>query len=34
MTYAAGQAELNESPILRAAIALAPAIRALGDEIE
>ena len=34
MTYAAGQAERNESPILHAAIALAPAIRALGDEIE
>ena len=34
MTYAAGQAEPNESPILHAAIALAPAIRALGDEIE
>ena len=34
MTYAAGQAELHESPILHAAIALAPAIRALGDEIE
>jgi alkylation response protein AidB-like acyl-CoA dehydrogenase len=34
MTYAAGQAERNESPILHAAIALAPAIRAVGDEIE
>jgi alkylation response protein AidB-like acyl-CoA dehydrogenase len=34
MTYAAGQAERNESPILHAAIALAPVIRALGDEIE
>jgi indole-3-acetate monooxygenase len=34
MTNAAGQAELHESPILHAAIALAPAIRAVGDEIE
>src|SRR4029453_16795889 len=34
MTYAAGQAEPYESPILHAAIALAPAIRAVGDEIE
>ena len=34
MTYAAGHAEPHESPILHAAIALAPAIRAVGDEIE
>jgi indole-3-acetate monooxygenase len=34
MTYAAGQAEPNDSPILHAAIAMAPQIRAAGDEIE
>jgi indole-3-acetate monooxygenase len=34
MTYAAGQAEPTDSPILRAAIALAPKIRAAGEEIE
>jgi alkylation response protein AidB-like acyl-CoA dehydrogenase len=34
MASAAGQAELHESSILHAAIALAPAIRAMGDEIE
>jgi len=34
MTYAAEQAEPNESPILCAAIALAPKIRAAADEIE
>ena len=34
MTYAAGQAEPTDSPILHAAIAMAPQIRAAGDEIE
>jgi indole-3-acetate monooxygenase len=34
MTYAAGQAGPEESPILHAAIALGPMIRASGDEIE
>ena len=34
MTYAAGQAEPNDSPILRAAIAMAPQIRAAADDIE
>jgi indole-3-acetate monooxygenase len=34
MTYAAGQAEPNDSPILCAAIALAPTIKAAADEIE
>ena len=34
MTYAAGQAALDDSPILHAAISLAPAIHAFGDEIE
>src|SRR5215472_12396266 len=34
MTYTAGQAEPNDSPILRAAIALAPKIQAVADEIE
>lgn len=34
MTYAAGQAEPTDLPILRAAIALAPKIRAAGEEIE
>ena len=34
MTYAAGQAEPTDSPILHAAIALAPKIRAAGEEIE
>ncbi len=34
MTYAAGQAEPTDSPILHAAIAMAPQIRASADEIE
>jgi alkylation response protein AidB-like acyl-CoA dehydrogenase len=34
MTYPAGQAGPDDSPILHAAIALAPQIRAAGDEIE
>ncbi|MBV8401786.1 MAG: acyl-CoA dehydrogenase family protein [Acetobacteraceae bacterium] len=34
MTYAAGQAEPNDSPILCAAIALAPKIKMAADEIE
>jgi len=34
MTCSAGQAEPNESPILLAAIALAPKIRAVANEIE
>ena len=34
MTYAVGQAEPNDCPILRAAVALAPQIRAAADEIE
>jgi indole-3-acetate monooxygenase len=34
MTYAAGQAERNESAILHAAIAMAPQIRASVEEIE
>jgi alkylation response protein AidB-like acyl-CoA dehydrogenase len=34
MTYAAGQAASDESPILRAAIALVPKIRSAGEEIE
>jgi hypothetical protein len=34
MTYATGQAEPGESPILCAAVALAPKIRATSDEIE
>jgi indole-3-acetate monooxygenase len=34
MTIAAGQAEPDDSPILHAAIALAPKIHASGDEIE
>jgi indole-3-acetate monooxygenase len=34
MTHAAGHAEPDESSILHAAIALAPAIRAAGEEIE
>jgi indole-3-acetate monooxygenase len=34
MTYAAGQPGLEASPILHAAIALGPMIRASGDEIE
>ena len=34
MTHAAGHAEPNESPILHAAIALAPKIAASGEEIE
>ena len=34
MMYAAGYAELNDSPILHAAIALVPKIRASGEEIE
>ena len=34
MTYAAGQAEPDESPILHAAIALAPKIKASSEEIE
>jgi indole-3-acetate monooxygenase len=34
MTYAAGQAEPHESPILHAAIALAPRILASAEEIE
>jgi len=34
MTYTAGQPESDESPILRAAIALAPKIMAAADEIE
>ena len=34
MTYAAGQAEPADSPILHAAIAMAPQIRAAADEIE
>src|SRR6266511_1645493 len=34
MTYAAGQAEPADSPILHAAIALAPRVHASGEEIE
>jgi indole-3-acetate monooxygenase len=34
MTHAAGHAEPADSPVLHAAIALAPKIRASGDEIE
>ena len=34
MTYAPGQAEPTNSPILHAAIAMAPQIRAAADEIE
>ncbi len=34
MTYAAGQAEPDASPILHAAIGLAPRIRAAAEEIE
>ena len=34
MTYAAGHAETNDSPILHAAIALGAKIQAFGDEIE
>ena len=34
MTYAAGQAEPDDSPILHAAIALAPKIKASSEEIE
>jgi alkylation response protein AidB-like acyl-CoA dehydrogenase len=34
MTHPAGHAEPNESPILNAAIALAPKIAASGEEIE
>ena len=34
MTYAAGHAGPKDSPILHAAIALAPQIKAASDEIE
>jgi hypothetical protein len=34
MTYAAGEAGPDDSPVLHAAIALAPQIRAAGDAIE
>src|SRR4051794_11270334 len=34
MTYPAGQAGPTDSPVLHAVLALAPAIRAIGTEIE